>query len=237
MPRVAKLQPAAADLRQRPVGVGVLRARVAVAELRGQVEAQALGEPRGLGDRLWMLGEARRHLRRRGEHRARVAAPLGLGLLQRRVQAHGDERVLELGPPAVVGVDVAGRHAGDPEPLGERRQPPVAGPVATPQRSLQLDPEALGARRRPPAGAPAPPPGAARRAPSFRRARRSRRSRRGRRAPRCARAASRASSDGGEEDQPSRAAVEALSGARLRVRLGQQPAEVVPPGRRSRPAA
>ena len=39
--RVAVIEPRPADLGQRPVGVGVLRARVAVAEVAGEVEARA----------------------------------------------------------------------------------------------------------------------------------------------------------------------------------------------------
>ena len=151
-PRVAEVEPPAADLRQGAVGLRVLGAGVAVAELRGEVEAQALGQPRGLGHRLGVLGEARGHRRRRRQHRARVAAPQGLGLLERGVRPHGDQRVLELGPGTVVGVDVAGGDAGDPESLGDPGEPAVAGPVAPPHRPLQLDPQALGpeARQQPP---------------------------------------------------------------------------------------
>jgi hypothetical protein len=44
-------------------------------------------------------------------------------------------------------VDVPGRHARDPEPLGELDEPTVAGPIPAPERSLQLDPEAVDSER------------------------------------------------------------------------------------------
>ena len=58
---VALAEPHPADLGELAVGARVLRAGIAVAELLGQVEAQPLGEAQGLGDRLGVLGEARRH--------------------------------------------------------------------------------------------------------------------------------------------------------------------------------
>ena len=106
---------------------------------------EPLGEAQGLGDRLGVLGEARRHRRRRGQRRAAVAAPPRLGLLQRLAQPDRDEGVLQAGAAAGVGVDVAGRHAGDAEPLGEPGEPAVAGAVVAPVGPLQLDPEALAA--------------------------------------------------------------------------------------------
>ncbi len=195
--RVAELEPSAADLGQGAVGLEVLGARVAVAELGGEVEAQPLRQPLGLGDRLRMLGEARRHRRRRGEHGAGVAAALGLALLEHRVGADGDQGILELGPGAVVGVDVAGRHAGDPEPLGDPGEPAVAGPVAPPQRPLQLDPQALAAEGGDQTPRPGTRRGAARRVPRRRRWRRRERSPRGRRGPRFAPAASSGRGRGG----------------------------------------
>ena len=151
--RVAVIEPGPADLGQRPVGAGVLRARVAVAEVAGEVEAEPLGDPRALRDRVGVVREAGGHRRRRGEMGRRVPAPLGLRLLQRPPQAHGDQRVLERRPRGVVHVDVAGRHAPDAEPLGEILQPAIARPVVAPERPLQLDPEAVAAE-----GADQPPP-------------------------------------------------------------------------------
>ena len=62
------------------------------------------------------------------------------------------------------GVDVAGGDGGDAEPLGEQRQPAVAGPVAAPVGTLQLDPEAVAAEG---GEQPAPEPLAARRVPAL----------------------------------------------------------------------
>ena len=83
---------------------------------------------------------------------------------------------------AGVGVDVAGRDAGDAEALRQPREPPVARPVAAPEGPLELDPEAVAAEGR--REAAAEPLGTARSPrPAARQARRGR-SPRGRRAPR-----------------------------------------------------
>ena len=128
---------------QLVVGAAIALARVAVAELCGQVELEPLGQAHGLGDRLRVLGEARRHRRRRDQGRAAVAAAARLGLLQRLPQPDRDEGILEAGAAEAVGVDVAGRHAGDAEAGGELGEPAVAGAVVAPVGPLQLDPEAL----------------------------------------------------------------------------------------------
>ena len=73
-----------------------------------------------------------------------VAAALGLGLVERAAQAHGDHRVLERGALARVGVHVAGGHAGHAEALGQLAEQPVAAPVALPVGPLQLDAKAIG---------------------------------------------------------------------------------------------
>ena len=57
-----------------------------------------------------------------------------------------------------MGVDVAGRDGGDPEPLGELGEAPVASPVAAPERPLQLDPEAFAAEAARPGAGRAPRP-------------------------------------------------------------------------------
>jgi hypothetical protein len=62
--RVAVVEQGSADLGQAAVGAGILGARVAVAELAGHVEAQPLGQPPALGDRLGVVAEAHRHRRR-----------------------------------------------------------------------------------------------------------------------------------------------------------------------------
>ena len=67
--RVARVERARADLGQRRGRrCVVLGARVAVAEVGGEVEGQRVGQPRGLGDRLGMVGEARGHRLGRREH-------------------------------------------------------------------------------------------------------------------------------------------------------------------------
>ena len=212
---------AAADLGQRAVGVGVLGAGVAVAEVAGRGRSAA----------------ARRAARsRRPPPGARRSAPpsppagRAPSQLPRRrartprasVQAHGDERVLERGPAAVVGVDVAGRDAGDAEPLGERRQPAVAGRSrrqrgrcsSTRKRSRPKAPQqpraraasARRARRAPSAGRAAPSPAQPERQTSP--------SSRSLKSPS-------ASAGGGDRDQRRPGPG---------VRLGQQPAEVAPAG-------
>ncbi len=52
---VAMVETRPADLSKRSIGVGVLRARVAVAEVAGEVELEPLGDPAALGDRLRMV--------------------------------------------------------------------------------------------------------------------------------------------------------------------------------------
>ena len=100
-----------------------------------------------------MVRESGRGLGRRSEVSRAVPAPPGLRLLQRPPEADGDQRILERRPRGVVHMDVAGRHALDPEPLGEIHQPAIAGPVEAPERPLELDPEAVAAE-----GADEPPP-------------------------------------------------------------------------------
>ena len=141
---VALPHPLRAQLGQLAHRALVLGARVAVAEVAAQIEPQPVGQPLGLGDRLGILGEARLHRLRRGEHVAEVPAPLRLGRIERGVQADGDERVLHRRPRAGVGVDVTGGHAWHPQPPRQPHQPPVARPVIAQQRSLELDPEPLG---------------------------------------------------------------------------------------------
>ena len=136
--RVALVHPRPAQLRQRAPGARVLGARVAVAEVRVQVEAQAVGQLQRLRDRLRVVLEAGRHRRRRGEHVGEVAAPHGLGGVQRRVVAQRHERVLQRGARARVRVDVPRRHAREPEPRGERGQPAVERAVVALERALEL---------------------------------------------------------------------------------------------------
>jgi hypothetical protein len=64
-----------ADLGELRVGGLVLGARVAVAEVAGEVEGERLRQALGLGDRVGMVGEARHHRVRRREDMGVVAAP------------------------------------------------------------------------------------------------------------------------------------------------------------------
>ena len=141
----------------------------------------------------------------------KLPAPLGLGGVERRVQAHGHERVLQRRPRAGVGVHVAGRHAGDAEPPRQPGQPPVARPVVAQERALELDPQPI-ATRTPRAAAAA----------WARRARRAARIRSGRPDPRRARARL-------QRDARLRGRPRPL--ARVRVRAGEDPAEIRPAAR------
>ncbi len=143
VPAVAIVEQRAAELGEAAVGRLVLRAGIAVAEVAGQVEAEPLGEPTRLVDRLGMIGEALGHRLGRREHVRGVAAPARLGLVERRPEPHREEGVLERRPRAVVHVDVAGGDARHPEPLGELGEQAVATTVAACERPLKLDPEAI----------------------------------------------------------------------------------------------
>ena len=142
--RVALVHPRLADLGQRPVGGRIVRARVAVAEVDREVEAQPCRQRRRLGDRARVVLEARGHRGGARQHVRGVAAPQGLRGVERRVVAQGDERVLERCALARVRVDVARRHRGEPEPRGQLGQLAVARAVVAMERALQLDVELLG---------------------------------------------------------------------------------------------
>jgi hypothetical protein len=73
-----------------------------------------------------------------------VAAPLGLGRVQRQPQPDRHERVLERRPRVRVRVDVPRRDARHAEPPGELGAAAGADAVAAVERALQLDPETLG---------------------------------------------------------------------------------------------
>ncbi len=142
---VALLEPRAAQLRELVHRRGILRARIPVAEVRAQIEAQALAQAGRLCDRLRILGKAGRHLRGRRQHMAEVPAPLRLRAVQRRMQPHRHERVLQRRPGARVGVDVAGDDARHPDAPREHLQAAVARAVVTQQGPLQLEAQTLGA--------------------------------------------------------------------------------------------
>ena len=123
--------------------VPVREVRVAVAELLGQVELEALGQPGGLLDGFSFVRKAVTHLLRRQEDGLVVAAPFPLAALERGAAADGDEHVLERSAAAVVCVDVTGRDRADAERGGEVAQVRVAAFVAALVRALQLDVEAV----------------------------------------------------------------------------------------------
>ena len=147
---VAVVEAVPADLRQLGDGrVGPVReVRVAVAELLGQVEAEAVGE---LGASLRGArverAEPLQHLRRRAQDRLPVAAPLTLAAVERGATADRDEHVLEREPARVVRMDVTGRdrlHAEVGGEVAQASRPPDVAPLV---RALQLDEEALPAER------------------------------------------------------------------------------------------
>jgi hypothetical protein len=72
--RVALGEAVRANVRERRVGLGILRAGVAVAEVVREVEAQRVGQARGLGHRVGMVGEAGGHRLWRREDVGVVAA-------------------------------------------------------------------------------------------------------------------------------------------------------------------
>ena len=145
---VALVQPRPAQLGELAVCLGVLRSRVAVAEVAREVELDALRDARGLRDRLGMVGEPGRHLGGGDHHGRCVAAALGLALVEGRQQPHRDERVLQPRAVRVVGVHVARRDAGHAQALGEASEQPVARAVAAPERALELDAKAIAAEGR-----------------------------------------------------------------------------------------
>ena len=142
-PLVAMHQAHPAELGQAAVRARVLRAGIAVADLPRQVEAQALGEPCCLGDRLGMVAKARHRPLLGEQGGGGVSAAQPLGLVQRRPEAHRHHRVLEGEARALMGMRVAGRDRRNAEPLRQRDQPAVPRAVMPPERPLQLDPEVV----------------------------------------------------------------------------------------------
>ena len=136
-------QPRPAELREAAVRAAVLGARIAVAELPSEVEAQPLGQPLRLCHRLRVVAERAARLPRReqgGGGVARAAAPRS----HPAPPPAAPPRAHPGGAGArVVGVRIAGRHRRHPEPLGERDEPAVPRAVTAPERPLQLDPEAI----------------------------------------------------------------------------------------------
>ena len=131
------------ELADRGVGP-VGEVGVAVAELRGEVERQPLGDrDRALGRRAVDAREALDHLAGCAQHRLAVAAPLALAPVERGAAADRDEHVLEKRAPRGVRVDVARRDRLDAEVLGQVAERDVPSRVAALVRPLQLDEEPL----------------------------------------------------------------------------------------------
>ena len=143
--RIALLEALRAQLGQRAVGLRVLRARVAVAEVLREVEGQPVGQRARLGDRARVVLEARRHRRRGGEHVGEVAAAHRLRGIERGVVAQGDEGVLQRRPRARVRVDVARGHGRHAEAAGQLGEAAVARAVVAVEGALELDPQVVGA--------------------------------------------------------------------------------------------
>ena len=152
-PLIAVDEPYPAELRQPPIRATILRARVAVADLTGEVEAQAICEPRRLGHRLRVVVEARHRLARQRAGRRRSC--LGAVPRSRRGSPPAAPRPSR---PGAEGGSGRGRgrrqspRAGTPSRSASDGKPAIARPVVAPERPLQLDPEVVR-----PEGAQQPP--------------------------------------------------------------------------------
>ena len=161
------LQPRPAELGQAPVRGLVLGAGIAVAELAGEVEAQPLGAARAVSATAsgW---SRKRSPPRPGESRTEAELPRRAPSVSSRVApsrtatsaswSGSRERSWAWTSPVAT--------HGTPSRSRERGEPAVAGPVAAPERPLQLDPEAIAAEGRRAGAAPPPRPRADPRAPS-----------------------------------------------------------------------
>ena len=106
------------------------KVRIAVPELRREVELEALGELDGRPDGVGVALEAGGRVGRRQQHELLVAAPLGLAAVECDAVPDRDECVLEMRAPWVVSVDVAGRHGPHAECAGQVAQRRVSAGVA-----------------------------------------------------------------------------------------------------------
>ena len=140
-----------ADLGQLPdrrlVAVGEVR--IAVAELLGQVEPEAICELDGARHGGGVdAGEAVGDLGRGTEHALAVATPLLLAAVEGGAAADRHERVLEQRAPGHVSVHIAGGDGVDAEIAREIAQGRVAAHVSALVRPLQFDEKAVSAERR-----------------------------------------------------------------------------------------
>ena len=190
---VAILQARLTELDQTPHRARILRARIAVAEIAAQVEAQRLGQVERLAHRLGVIGET-------SVPSPRACSARGCGC---RAAAARRPRAWSAGAaprtrPAAPRASGRGR--------ARRRWPRTSPPAAVRARPAPGCAHGRGGRRGA-AARPADPPGRRRRAAvarSARRALRARRNRSGRRGPRRARARSPAPTDGSPRSRPSR---------------------------------
>ncbi len=146
---VALVEGAVADARElddRRLGV-VGEVGVAVAELLREVEAEPFGELAGAGDGAAVVGEPCGRVLRREQDALVVAAPLALAAVEGAPAPDRHEHVLEQRPRRVVRVDVAGRDRRHAERLGEVAERRVPAGVAALERPLELDVEAVAAER------------------------------------------------------------------------------------------
>ena len=137
-----------ADLRELPdrrLGT-VGEVGIAVAELRREIELEALRDLGGAGDGCGVdAGEAVGDVGRGEQDALAVAAALLLRAVERGTAADRNERVLQQRAAWSVGVDVAGGDRGHPELLGEVAESDVPAHVAAGEGPLELDEEALAA--------------------------------------------------------------------------------------------
>ena len=140
---VALREPVAAEALQvvggRFAGGGLVL-REAVGQVLGQVEGgAALGDGDRGPQRLRVIGEQGRHLRRGAQEKLGVGATLAVGAVEGGAVADGDEDILEAVAFWPVVVDVAGGDVGDAHPVRQGDQRADALGVAVDQILLQLD--------------------------------------------------------------------------------------------------
>jgi hypothetical protein len=136
----------ATELHDRGLAAGEVR--VAVAEILGQVEAQAVGELDRARDGVLVVWEPVERVGRRDQDALVVAAPLALAAVERRAFPDRDENVLQLRSARMVGVRVAGHDRLRAKLLREVAQRGVAPHVPTLVGALELDVEAIAERAR-----------------------------------------------------------------------------------------
>ena len=146
---VALLEGAVADageLADRGLA-GVREVGIPVAEVLGQVELEPFRELGRAGHRVAVMREALLPLRGLEEHALVVAAALWLAAVERGAAADRDEHVLERGAAWMVRMRVAGGDGPDADRLGEVAQRGEPAGVAPLVRALQLHEEPFAPER------------------------------------------------------------------------------------------